>query len=213
MGDVDFRANPVRGRLNAAFFSAVGGYIDQLSRERKAAIFRDLAEPVIELGPGVGANFRYLPPGTRVIAVEPNPHMHDRLRRSAAEHDVDLDLRSVVGERIDVEDEAAGSVISSLVLCTVADPVVVLGEVHRVLRTGGRYAFLEHVVAPEGTLTRRVQRAVAAPWAWAFEGCSCQRDLAPMLERAGFSALDVRSTMVRSPFVPANPQISGVATK
>lgn len=208
----DDGSNPVRGPLNAAFFTVMGGYIDRLVRDRKRTILVGLDEPVLELGPGVGANFRYLPRGTHVIAVEPNPHMHAGLRRAAARHGIRLELRPVSGERIDVPDGAAGSVVSSLVLCSVTDPEAVLGEVRRVLRPGGRYAFLEHVAAPEGTLTRRVQQAIATPWAWAFEGCSCQRDLAPLLESAGFADLEMVRTMLRSPFVPANPMVSGVAT-
>jgi len=109
--------------------------------------------------------------------------MHQGLRAAADKHGIELDLRTVVDERMDVEDASAGSVITTLVLCTVTDPRAVLGEVHRVLRTGGCYAFLEHVVAPERTLTRRVQKAVAKPWTWAFEGCSCERDLAPLITR------------------------------
>jgi SAM-dependent methyltransferase len=46
-----------------------------------------------------------------------------------------------------VPDASVDAVISSLVLCTVPDPAAVVAEVHRVLRPGGRYAFVEHVAA------------------------------------------------------------------
>jgi SAM-dependent methyltransferase len=213
MASDQFKENRVRGRANAAFFTVAGGYLDYLTRERKTRIFQHLAEPIVEIGPGVGANFCYLTPGAHVIAVEPNPHMHQGLRKAAGKHGIQLDLRTVVGERIDVEDASAGSAITTLVLCTVADPRAVLHEVHRVLRPGGFYAFLEHVVAPERTITRRVQRVAAKPWSWAFEGCSCERDLAPLINQAGFSQLNMQQTQLRSFFVPANPQIAGIAIK
>ena len=38
---------------------------------------------MVELGPGAGANLRYLPRGTRLIAIEPNLKMHALLRRGA----------------------------------------------------------------------------------------------------------------------------------
>ncbi|HET7899592.1 MAG TPA: class I SAM-dependent methyltransferase [Candidatus Nanopelagicales bacterium] len=211
--DVGFESHPLRGRANALFFAATGGYIDVLTRDRKQRIFRGVSGPVVEIGPGVGANFRFMPPGTEVIAVEPNEHMHARLRQTAARAGIDLRLLPTVAEATGLPAASAGAVISSLVLCTVRDPEAVVGEIHRVLRPGGRYAFLEHVVAAEGTATRRVQRLVARPWAWAFEGCSCQRDLEPVIRDGGFSRVELERTELRSPFVPANPQISGVAVK
>jgi SAM-dependent methyltransferase/RimJ/RimL family protein N-acetyltransferase len=142
-------ANPVRGPFNAAFFTVTGGYLDWLMRSRKQRVFADLPDEIVELGSGVGANFRYLRPGTRVIAVEPNPAMHARLRARAARHEIELELRDVLGEQLDLPDASTDMVMSSLVLCTVSDPAQVLAEVRRVLRPGGRYAFVEHVGAKD----------------------------------------------------------------
>ena len=168
----EFDAHPSRGRFNSAFFWVMGGYIDSHMRTRKSAVFADLPPTVVELGAGVGANMRYLPVDARLIAIEPNPHMHPRLRRAARSRGVYLQIRSVVGERIDLPDASADAVISSLVLCSVRDPGAVLAEIRRVLRPGGRFSFAEHVAAERGTPTRWTQRAVRRPWAWIFEGCS-----------------------------------------
>src|SRR5215218_9978681 len=65
-------ANPVRGRLNAGFFRLVDRYIHHVLGARKAALFADLPGTVVELGAGTGANTRYYPAGTHLIAVEPN---------------------------------------------------------------------------------------------------------------------------------------------
>jgi len=59
---VAYQANPVRGPLNAAFFSVMGGYLDWLMRSRKDRVFADAPPEIVELGSGVGANFRYLRP-------------------------------------------------------------------------------------------------------------------------------------------------------
>jgi SAM-dependent methyltransferase len=206
-----YRVNPVRGRLNALFFGVLDGYLDHLLRAHKQQIFRDLPPTVVELGAGTGANLRYLPPGTRLVAVEPNPAMHPRLRARAARAGVDLELHTTVGERLDLPDASADMVISSLVLCTVTDPEAVVAEVRRVLRPGGRYAFLEHVAAPERSALRRLQRAVRRPWGWFFEGCSCERDLRTIVEDGGFARTAITGYRLRGPFLPAGPQIAGVA--
>jgi SAM-dependent methyltransferase len=105
-------------------------------------VYADLPTTVVEIGSGAGANFRYLHRGTKVIAVEPNPYMHKSLRLAAERHGIELDIRDVVGERIDLPDSSVDAVISSLVLCTVTDPSQVVAEVHRILRPGGRYSYL-----------------------------------------------------------------------
>ena len=206
-----FEAHPGRGRFNATFFRVMDGYINwHLSRHKKL-LYAQLPDTVVEIGPGVGANFRYLRPRTRVIAVEPNPYMHRSLRLAADRHEIELEIRDVVGEQIDLPDASADAVISSLVLCTVADPDQVVSEVRRVLRPGGRYSYLEHVVAEQGTFTRQVQRAARRPWAWVFEGCSCERDLQTVIRSAGFRSVDDHRYRIHSPFLNFNTQIAGTA--
>jgi ubiquinone/menaquinone biosynthesis C-methylase UbiE len=206
-----YQPNPIRGPFNAFFFHTLDRTFDRLLGAHKRKVFADLPSSVVELGPGVGANLRYLPPQSTLIAVEPNPAMRGRLRAAAERHGVTVELHSVVGERIDLPDASTDAVISSLVLCSVTDPVAVLAEVRRVLRPGGRYAFVEHVAAPDSRFIRTVQRLVRRPWAWCFEGCSCERDLASVIDGAGFSSVDVESYRLRSLIVPFNPQIAGVA--
>ena len=206
-----FEAHPGRGRFNAWFFTALDSYINWLVRDRKHTVFAGLPAEVVEIGPGVGANFRYLPPGCRLTAVEPNPYMHCALRRRAARRGIDVQIRGVTGDAIDLEDQSIDAVISSLVLCTVADPGQVLSEIRRILRPGGRYAFVEHAAAPDGTVLRGIQRAVRRPWAWVFEGCSCERDLAAVIRAAGFASVEISQYRLRSPFIPVNTQIAGTA--
>ncbi len=206
-----FEVHRARGPFNAAFFALMGPFLEWNLRPHKQRVFADLPRTVVELGSGVGANLGYLPPGSTLVAVEPNPHMHRRLQAAADRHGVHLDLRDRVAERTGLPDGSADAVISSLVLCTVSDPAAVLAEVRRILRPGGTYRFVEHVVARAGTPTRALQRALRRPWAWTFEGCSCERDLAAPLRAAGFSRLDVEPYRLHSPFVSFNTQIAGVA--
>ena len=86
-----------------------------------------------------------------MIGVEPNRNMHDPLRAKADEHDVDLEIRTVRGERIDVDDATADGVVGTLVLCGVDDPDGVVAEIRRILKPGATYFYLEHVAADPGT--------------------------------------------------------------
>jgi SAM-dependent methyltransferase len=206
-----FQLHRARGAFNALFFSVMGPYIEWNLRQRKRRVFAGLPGTVVELGAGVGANFRYLRPGSTLVAVEPNLPMHRRLQAAAERHGVHLDLRDRLAERTGLPDRSVDSVISSLVLCTVTDPAGVLAEVRRILRPGGTFRFVEHVAARAGTPTRALQRVLRRPWAWTFEGCSCERDLAGLLRAAGFARVDLEPYRLRTPFIPFNTQIAGVA--
>src|SRR2546421_4294007 len=59
-----FEVHGARGPFNAAFFSMMGPYIEWNLRQHKRRLFAELPQTVVELGPGVGANLRYLHPGS-----------------------------------------------------------------------------------------------------------------------------------------------------
>jgi SAM-dependent methyltransferase len=206
-----FAQHPGRGRFNAAFFAVLGPYIERTLRRRKRRVFGGMPTEVVEIGPGVGANLRYLPPGATLVAVEPNRYMHGPLRAAAARRGVRLDLLDRSAERTGLPDHSVDAVISSLVLCSVGDPDAVLAEVRRVLRPGGTFRFVEHVVARRRTPTRLAQRMLRRPWGWVFEGCSCERDLERSLRATGFASVDVERYRIHSPFLPFNTHIAGVA--
>jgi SAM-dependent methyltransferase len=206
--------NTVRGPINAAILRGADRYGHHVFGLRKEALFADLPSTVVEIGPGTGANLRYYRPGTHLIGIEPNRSMHAPLQRAARSHGIELDLRAESAERIGLDDASVDAVISTLVLCSVPDPVAVVAELKRILRPGGRFVFLEHVRAgADHRLLRAVQHTVARPWRWLFEGCDVVRDTERTLAGAGFATLEVERYRVGSLFVPINAQIAGTATR
>jgi SAM-dependent methyltransferase len=207
--------NGARSGFNAWFFDRLDHYINHLSRRHKESAFAGIeAGTVVEIGAGAGANVRYLPTGTCLIAVEPNLRMHDRLRRRCRRAEIDLTIVAGGAEAIPLADGSVDEVICSLVLCTVTDADQVLAEIQRVLRPGGRFRFVEHVVAPRRGVRRAVQRAIRRPWGWVFEGCNPGRDTVGLLQAAGFQALEVEHRKFRrSLFWPVNTAVWGIAVR
>lgn len=202
--------NPVRGRFNAWFFAALEGYMHGKYAGIKSRLLAGVPPVIVEIGPGSGANLRYLPAGTRLIAIEPNLHMHAALRRRAEQCGIDLDLRGLAGENLDLPSASVDFVFSSLVLCSVDKPDQVLSEIRRVLRPGGRFACIEHVVAPRGSGIHGLQRLIKRPWRWVFEGCNLCRDTGSTLRSAGFAQVDIQTLVLPTVFVPIRPQIAAV---
>lgn len=199
-------------RFNAWFFDAFDGLIDRSARRMKRHVYIDLPETIVEFGPGVGGNFSYYPRGTTVVAIEPNLAMHERLERNARAAGIDLALRDTLAEETGLPDASAAAVVSNLVLCTVTDPVAALAEAHRILEPGGHLIVIEHVRG-RGPILRGLQRLVARPWRWLFEGCELDRDTASTIRNAGFRSVDLREETVITPFLPINSFAYGYAVK
>jgi ubiquinone/menaquinone biosynthesis C-methylase UbiE len=202
--------NPVRGRFNAWFLAVLDGYMHWKYADIKSPLFSETPPVVVELGSGSGANLRYLPRGTRLIAIEPNRHMHSVLRRRAKQCGIDLDLHVLAGEQLDLPSASVDFVFSSLVLCSVENPEQVIAEVRRVLKPGGRFVCVEHVVAPVGSTIHGLQHVIKRPWQWAFEGCDLCRDTGTTLRSAGFAQIDVRPFVLPTIFVPIRHHIAAL---
>ncbi len=206
--------NGHRGRFNAWFFTTFDGYVNYIARRHKQHAFGGISPgTIVEIGAGVGANFDYVPGGSRMIAIEPNRAMHDGLLRRAAMREIALELLADDAQQLSLPNDSVDEVLCSLVLCTVTDPDAVLAEIRRVLRPGGRFRFVEHVAAPAWSPRRWLQHVLRRPWRWIYEGCDLCRDTASKVEHAGFAQVDLHLRRFgRSCFVPANTAIYGVAT-
>ena len=165
---------------------------------------------VVEIGAGAGPNAVFFPEGTRWIAIEPNVHFHHHLHAAAAQYGLALEIRDGTAESLPLGADEADVVVSTLVLCSVADPEAALAETRRVLKPGGRFVFVEHVAAPRGTGLRLAQRAVKWPWRVVGDGCRLDRETGSLIEAAGFS--DVEIEHFRAPLGLVAPHVAGVAT-
>ncbi len=199
------------GRCYAALLERFHRFYGPLVAERKRRLLGALNGTVIEIGAGTGANLAFLAPGVRWVAVEPNPAMWPYVRRAAGSHDADAVLVEARTEALPFLDGTADAVLSTLVLCSVADPAAALAEIRRVLKPGGRFVFLEHVAAPAGTRTRRRQQLVRPLWRRLADGCTPDRETWRWIESAGFARLDCERFTLDLPI--AGPHIAGVAVK
>lgn len=208
-----YKNHTVLGPINSWILNNLSGYMDTLFGKNKKVLFENHPNTVIEIGAGAGANMRYLRKGTRLIAIEPNIHMHGNLHKSANKYGIELEIKTLTGESIDLPDNYCEFVIGTLVLCTVTNPIKCIEQIKRILKPAGAFIFLEHVKAKENILLDLIQRWLHKPWHWFFEGCHTNRDTQLLLESSGFSKLEITNYYSFSPFVPIIPQIYGRAIK
>jgi ubiquinone/menaquinone biosynthesis C-methylase UbiE len=207
---------PISGaweRAFAAFYDALLKSTEEAGNAaRRNQVLARASGTVIELGAGTGFNLGHYPPDVELILCEPAEPMARRLEDRLTEQGRSGDVVRAPAESLPVEDDVADTVVSTLVLCTVDNPDEALREARRVLKPGGRLLFIEHVAAPEGSLTRRAQRLLHRPWRAFACGCHNHRETEASIRGAGFE-IDVleNGELEKSPPI-VRPLIWGTAT-
>ncbi len=205
--------HPIKGRIEAWVLDAMEELMDRKYGAKKRSVFGHFPERVVEIGPGPGANLRYYRRGTHLVAIEPNPAMHGHLLSNASRYGIHIDIMGIKGEAVALPDDSAELVVGTLVLCSVDRPRLVVSEVRRILKPGGRFVFLEHVSAPVGSPLARLQAFLHRPWHWLFDGCHLNRHTHTLLQNGGFASVDMNCFMLHSLLLPITPHIFGQAVK
>ncbi len=183
---------------------------------RRAALVGQAAGDVLEIGFGSGATLRFYDPAkvTRLTVVEPSEGMNRRAASRLAASPVPLRSVPGAGERLPFDDACFDTVVTCLTLCSVSDVPKVLSEIRRVLRPGGQFLFLEHVLSEDAGMRRwqgrlnPVQKVVGV-------GCNLDRDSAAMVRAAGFSLPPVAQEIEPAfgAFARLTPLIAGAAVR
>ena len=165
---------------------------------------------VLEIGAGTGLNLSHYPDDLdELVLVEPSEPMAGRLARRRSEPGRSARIVAAPAEALPFDDGTFDTVVSTLVLCTVADPEGALAEVRRVLRPGGRLLFCEHVRSDSPRLARWQDR-LADAWAGFADGCRCNRDtLATISSQMEIAAVEPARWRGMPPLV--HPLVLGVA--
>ncbi|HBY58556.1 MAG TPA: SAM-dependent methyltransferase [Solibacterales bacterium] len=199
------------GRIHGWLLDRFNARYEPMVADRKRALFGSLSGHVLEIGAGTGANVKYLPRTIRYMAVEPSRGMKPLLVRRALEAGLAIDIHVTTAEELRLPDRSVDAVICSLVLCSVQEPMLVLSEVCRVLRPGGRFVYLEHIAGPPGSRRRHRQELIAPFWRFCSGGCNVNRETPTLIARAGFA--EVRQELFELPLPIAGPHVAGVATR
>lgn len=180
-------------RLHHPFFarlwSVMSAHESPLMKRLRAENLAGLSGRVLEVGAGTGTNFAYYPQTVdEVIALEPEIDLAPKARHAAADSPVPVTVIESTIEGMPAA-EPFDAVVCSLVLCSVADPEMVLRQLNSVLKPGGELRYFEHVASSgwRGSLQRV---ADATLWPRIAGNCHTHRDTERAITGAGFT-LDV----------------------
>lgn len=178
---------------------------------------------IADIGIGTGPNLKYYPKGSKVIGIEPNPHMWPYAQAKSTPAAMDLNLVNAVCEHMPLQTGSCDVVVTTTTLCSVTDVQASLAEINRILKPGGVYLFIEHVLAPPSRqLLRSMQMLLNPLQVVLAEGCHLNRETGrcitsafePTCEEIHIDYFDARfNNVVEDTLSPIRPHISGYVRK
>lgn len=151
-----------------------------LDRWRRKLIAR-AAGRVLEVGCGTGLALRHYPEKARVVGLDPALDALSKAQRRLPA----TPLINGSAEALPFANDSFDCVVSSLVFCSVPDPLRGLAEVKRVLKPDGQLLMLEHVQA-RSRFGARLLDTVQPLWTKVAGGCHPNRRTEELVEQAGF---------------------------
>lgn len=184
---------------------------DSLVCDVRAPLLAQATGNVLEIGAGNGSNLPLYPSDVRLTLLDPNPHMltylHGTATRLGINHYTTVEA---FAENLPFPGAHFDTIVSTHVLCSVRDQAQALSEIRRVLRSGGRFLFLEHVSAPPQTPIYHLQRLINPAWKTIGDGCHLTRDTGAAIRAAGFRAVELN--LYQAGFPPfVSPHVFGTA--
>lgn len=201
-------ANPRNPRFGP-YFARVGPRMDARgAAAHRRRLVAAAHGAVVEIGAGYGSTFPFYPAAvSSVLALEPDPTLRELALAAAANAPVPVTVRDGVAESLPAADASIDVVVSSLVLCSVADQSAVLAETLRVLRPGGLLLFYEHVRSVHAVLAA-AEDLITPLWSRMAGGCHPNRDTAAAIAGAGLAVQ--RVDRFGFSVLPGNPRVAHI---
>ena len=122
----------------------------KFSKWRKE-LLKEAEGQTLEVGIGTGKNIPYYPADVELTGIDFSERMIEIAGKKVKDnHNVQLKVMNA--EKLDFEDDAFDTVVTSCVYCSVPDPVQGLKEMKRVCKPNGRILMLEHVRSNHKTI-------------------------------------------------------------
>ncbi len=162
-------------------------------RKLRRRLLRHASGQVLEIAVGTGRNVRHYPQICQITGVDFSPAMLEVARKEARRLGVKTRFLVMDAESLAFPDESFDTVVSSLTVCTFADPVAALREMARVCQADGRILLLEHGRSDREWLGRWQDRR-ADRHAMAL-GCRWNREPLDLVAHAGLTVVAARRVL------------------
>jgi ubiquinone/menaquinone biosynthesis C-methylase UbiE len=166
----------------------------------RRSLLQNVRGDILEIGLGTGLNLAHYPDSVkRITSVDVNPGMSALAQRRAQAAGITIAAHVLSSEQLPMPDHSFDSVVSTWTLCSIPDVARAIAEIHRVLKPGGQFFFIEHGLSDipsvqvwQHRLTP-IQRVIG-------DGCHLDRDIAQLV-RQQFPQVELQT--FAAPSLPA----------
>jgi len=113
--------------------------------EYRKEVLSQVYGDVLEIGFGSGLNLPHYPDRIETLTtIDANPGMNSLAQKRIQSSSIQVDNKVLNGENLPMPDHSFDTVVSTWTLCSIANVDQAIQEIHRVLKPGGKFFFIEH---------------------------------------------------------------------
>lgn len=185
---------------------------DPTFAQYRQQVLANVQGEVLEIGFGTGLNLSYYPEHIRrIVAIDANPGVHALAQKRVQTASITVDHRVLNGEHLPMSDNSFDSVVSTWTLCSIANVEQALAEIHRVLKPGGQFFFIEHGLSRERSV-QKWQTRLTPLQKIIGDGCHLDRNIKQLVEQH-FNHVTLEEFYADNTLKIAGYLYKGVATK
>ncbi|HFB99834.1 MAG TPA: class I SAM-dependent methyltransferase [Phaeodactylibacter sp.] len=179
-------------KIFAKIYDPIMFHVEGRIGPKRASLLGALQGKILDVGAGTGVNFQYFRSDAEVVAIEPSAPMMSYAKKKLEKYQhikmYNIGVNDPEMNEI-VKENSLDYVISTLVLCTIPDPILAINNYKKWLKPSGKLIVLEHIKS-EGKFYGGIQEVINPVWRVFADGCNLNRHTDQYILDAGFQPDD-----------------------
>ena len=145
--------------------------------DKRRELLLPISGDVLEIGFGTGLNLPLYQQVNTLYVLEPNPDIYHLAAQHVHEAPFEVQHIQAYAEKLPFADHSLDHIVSTWTLCSVANLETALDEIYRVLKVGGTFHLVEHVLHDQNLYIQRLQNLLTPIQKRLADGCHLNRNI------------------------------------
>lgn len=160
--------------------------------DKRRELLLPIQGEVLEIGFGTGLNLAFYQAVDTVYALEPNIEIYQLAAQRIHETPFEVQHIQASAEKLPFADRSLDHIVCTWTLCSIADVELALDEVYRVLKVGGTFHVVEHVLHNESHNIQHLQNLFTPLQKRVADGCHLNRNIEQALKNADLEITELQ---------------------